>query len=94
MASGDVRGGGPGTREIDLLNPIANAARVHAILMTGGSAFGLAAADGVVRWLEQHGRGYDTPGGIVPLVPGAVIYDLLTRRPGAPARADRGRGRL
>jgi len=86
VASGDVRGGGPGTREIDLLNPIANAARVHAILMSGGSAFGLAAADGVVRWLEQHGRGYDTPGGIVPLVPGAVVYDLLTgdptRRPG------------
>jgi L-aminopeptidase/D-esterase-like protein len=86
VASGDVRGGGPGTREIDLLNPIANAARVHAVLMTGGSAFGLAAADGVVRWLEQNGRGYETPGGIVPLVPGAVLYDLLTgdptRRPG------------
>jgi L-aminopeptidase/D-esterase-like protein len=86
VASGDVRGGGPGTREIDLLNPIANAARVHAVLMTGGSAFGLAAADGVVRWLERHGRGYDTPGGLVPLVPGAVVYDLITgdpaRRPG------------
>ena len=86
VASGDVRGGGPGTREMDLLNPIANASRVHAILMTGGSAFGLAAADGVVRWLERQGRGYDTPGGIVPLVPGAVVYDLITgdptRRPG------------
>jgi L-aminopeptidase/D-esterase-like protein len=81
-----VRGGGPSTREIDLLNPIANAARVHAVLLTGGSAFGLAAADGVVGWLERNGRGYDTPGGIVPLVPGAVVYDLLTgdprRRPG------------
>jgi L-aminopeptidase/D-esterase-like protein len=76
VASGDVRGGGPGTRELDLLNPIANAARVHAILLTGRSTFGLAAADGVVRWLERKGTGYATPGGLVPLVPGAVIYDL------------------
>ena len=86
VASGDVRGGGASTREIDLLNPIANAARVHGILLTGGSAFGLAAADGVVSWLERNGRGYDTPGGLVPLVPGAVVYDLIsgdpTRRPG------------
>jgi L-aminopeptidase/D-esterase-like protein len=86
VASGDVRGGGPGTREMDLLNPIANASRIHAVLMTGGSAFGLAAADGVVKWLERNGRGYDTPGGLVPLVPGAVVYDLMTgdpaRRPG------------
>jgi len=86
VASGDVRGGGPGTREIDLLNPIANASRIHAVLMTGGSAFGLAAAEGVVGWLERHERGYATPGGIIPLVPAAVIYDLVTgdagRRPG------------
>jgi L-aminopeptidase/D-esterase-like protein len=86
VASADVRGGGPGTRELDLLDPLANAARVHAILLTGGSAFGLAAADGVVRWLERAGRGYETPGGLVPLVPGAVVYDLMTgdpaRRPG------------
>jgi L-aminopeptidase/D-esterase-like protein len=86
VASGEVRGGGPGTRELDLLDPLANAARVHGILLTGGSAFGLAAGDGVVRWLERAGRGYETPGGIVPLVPGAVVYDLLSgdpqRRPG------------
>jgi L-aminopeptidase/D-esterase-like protein len=86
VASGDVRGGGPSTREMDLLNPIANASRVHGILLTGGSAFGLAAGDGVVRWLERNGRGYDTPGGLVPLVPGAVVYDLMSgdpnRRPG------------
>jgi L-aminopeptidase/D-esterase-like protein len=86
VASADVRGGGPGTREIDLLNPLANAARIHAVLLTGGSAFGLAAADGVVRWLEREGRGYETPGGLVPLVPAAVVYDLMTgdpsRRPG------------
>jgi L-aminopeptidase/D-esterase-like protein len=86
VASGDVRGGGAGTREIELLSPIANAARVHAVLLSGGSAFGLAAADGVMRWLERSGRGYDTPGGLVPLVPGAVVYDLMSgdpaRRPG------------
>ena len=86
VASADVRGGGPGTRELDLLNPIANAARIHAVLLTGRSTFGLAAADGVVRWLEREGRGYETPGGLVPLVPGAVVYDLATgdpsRRPG------------
>ena len=86
VASGEVRGGGPGTRELDLLDPLANAARVHGVLMTGGSAFGLAAADGVVRWLERAGRGYRTPGGLVPLVPAAVVYDLVTgdpsRRPG------------
>ena len=86
VASGEVRGGGPGTREMDLLNPLANASRVDAVLMTGGSAFGLAAADGVVDWLERNGRGYETPGGLVPLVPAAVVYDLMmgdpTRRPG------------
>jgi L-aminopeptidase/D-esterase-like protein len=86
VASGDVRGGGTSAREIDLLSPIANAARVHAVLLTGGSAFGLGAADGVMRWLERNGRGYETPGGLVPLVPAAVVYDLMSgdpaRRPG------------
>jgi len=85
-AAADVRGGGPGTRELDLLDPLANAQAVHAILLTGGSAFGLGAADGVVRWLEERGRGYQTPGGLVPLVPAAVVYDLAMgdprRRPG------------
>lgn len=83
VASADVRGGGPGTRELDLLNPLANARAVHAVLLTGGSAFGLAAADGVVRWLEERGRGYETPGGQVPLVPAAVVYDLATGDPAA-----------
>jgi L-aminopeptidase/D-esterase-like protein len=81
VASADVRGGGTGTREIELLGPLANASAVHAVLLTGRSAFGLAAADGVVRWLEENGRGYETPGGIVPLVPGAVVYDLVTGDP-------------
>src|SRR5262249_10086781 len=71
-----VHGGGPGTRETDVLRPLANAQEANAILITGGSAFGLAAADGVVRWLEEHERGYFTPFGRVPLVPAAVIYDL------------------
>jgi L-aminopeptidase/D-esterase-like protein len=81
-----VHGGGPGTRETDTLRPLANATEANAILITGGSAFGLAAADGVVRWLEEHERGYLTPYGRVPLVPAAVIYDLPsgegTARPG------------
>jgi len=81
VASADVRGGGPGTRELDLLDPLANAAQIHGLLLTGGSAFGLAAADGVVRWLERAGRGYETPGGLVPLVPGAVVYDLMSGDP-------------
>jgi L-aminopeptidase/D-esterase-like protein len=87
VTAADVRGGGAGTREIELLHPLANTRVVHAVLLAGRSAFGLAAADGVVRWLEERGRGYDTPGGLVPLVPGAVVYDLATgdprRRPGA-----------
>ena len=86
VASGEVRGGGPGTRETDRLSPLVSATEVHAVLLTGGSAFGLAAADGVVRWLEERGRGHWTPGGLVPLVPAAVVYDLVTgdpaRRPG------------
>ena len=86
VASADVRGGAPATRQIDPLHPLANSPAAHAVLMTGGSAFGLAAADGVMRWLEERGRGFPTPGGVVPLVPAAVIYDLVVgdaaRRPG------------
>lgn len=73
----DVRGGGPGTRETDVIGPLASTAEVSAVMLTGGSAFGLASADGAVRWLEQRGRGYPTPGGPVPIVPAAVIYDLV-----------------
>ena len=86
VAAADVRGGGASTRELELLSPLANARAIHGVLLTGRSAFGLAAADGVVRWLEAQDRGYRTFGGLVPLVPGAVVYDLLTgdpsRRPG------------
>ena len=79
----DVRGGGPGTRETDVIGPLAGTAEVTAVCLTGGSAFGLGAADGVMRWCEEHGRGYATPGGLVPIVPAAVIYDLATGDPHA-----------
>jgi L-aminopeptidase/D-esterase-like protein len=82
----EVRGGGTGSRELEALSPLANAEGPTAVLLTGGSAFGLAAADGVVRWLEQRGRGRPTPVGVIPLVPAAVVFDLAegepTRRPG------------
>ncbi|HET8975961.1 MAG TPA: P1 family peptidase [Solirubrobacterales bacterium] len=73
-----VQGGGPGTRETDTLGPLARSDHATAVVLTGGSAYGLAAADGVARWLEQHERGYRTPAGLVPLVPAAVIYDLAS----------------
>lgn len=72
----DVRGGGPGTRETDLLAPGRLVERVDAVVLTGGSAFGLAAADGVMRWLEERGIGFDTGVARVPIVPAAVIFDL------------------
>jgi L-aminopeptidase/D-esterase-like protein len=76
VGSVDVRGGAPGSRETDLLDP-ANCVRyVDAVVLTGGSAYGLAAADGVMQWLEQHDRGVAMDGGLVPIVPGAVIFDL------------------
>ncbi|MBC8161095.1 MAG: P1 family peptidase [Roseiflexaceae bacterium] len=72
----DVRGGAPGTRETDLLKPTATVQHADAILLAGGSAFGLAAADGVMRWLREQGRGFATAHGPVPIVPAAVLYDL------------------
>lgn len=89
LAAISVRGGAPGTRESDVLTPGNLVERVHAVLLTGGSAFGLAAADGVMRWLEERGRGFETRGGRVPIVPAAVVYDLAigdgARRPDAAA---------
>ena len=76
-----VQGGGPGTREIETLSPLSRSQEASAVLLTGGSGFGLAAADGVARWLEQHEMGYRTPAGLVPLVPSAVIYDLASGDP-------------
>ena len=76
VAAAEVRGGGPGTRESELLTPSANAAGVDAVLLTGGSAFGLSAAHGVMEHLAEQGIGYAIPGGPVPLVFAAVVYDL------------------
>jgi L-aminopeptidase/D-esterase-like protein len=76
VAGVDVRGAAPGTRETDLLDPRAVVQRVHAIVLSGGSAFGLAAADGVMHWLEERGRGFPVPGAVVPIVPAAVLFDL------------------
>ncbi len=73
----DVRGAAPGTRETDALRPMTLVERVHAVLLTGGSAFGLAAADGVVRYLEEQGIGFDVGVAKVPIVPAAVIFDLM-----------------
>lgn len=92
VAGVDVRGGGPGTREADLLEPHNTVERVHAIVLAGGSAFGLAAADGAMLELERAGRGFPVlgegrPGPRVPIVPAAVIFDLFvgdaTHRPTA-----------
>ena len=76
VGGADVRGGGPGTRETDLLNPAAAVSVVHAIALCGGSAFGLAAATGVVDWLQERDIGYPTRIRKVPIVPAAVIFDL------------------
>jgi len=76
VAGIEQRGGAPGTRETDLLRPMHRVDRVHAVLLAGGSAFGLAAADGVVRYLEERGIGYDTRAAKVPIVPAAILYDL------------------
>jgi L-aminopeptidase/D-esterase-like protein len=89
VASGEVRGGAPGTREFDLLAPERTVARNDAVILAGGSAFGLAACDGVARWCEERGMGFPTAGGPVPIVVGCVLYDLMVgdaaARPGPDA---------
>jgi len=72
----DVRGASPGSRETALLSPEKTVDEVHAVLLAGGSAYGLAAADGVMKYLSERGIGYRTPWAIVPIVPAAVIFDL------------------
>ncbi|HHS98247.1 MAG TPA: peptidase S58 family protein [Chloroflexi bacterium] len=72
----DQRGGAPGTRETDLLRPMHLVEKIHAVLLAGGSAFGLAAADGVVRYLEEHDIGFDARVAKVPIVPAAILFDL------------------
>ncbi len=86
VAAVDVRGSAPGTRDTELLAPENLVERVHAIVLTGGSAFGLASATGVMQWLEEQGRGLDTGYGKVPIVPAAVLFDLLVVREGDTAQ--------
>ena len=83
VAGVDVRGASPGTRETDLLGPLGNVEEIHGILLTGGSAFGLSAASGVVALLEERGVGYDVGVARIPLVPAAVIFDLAAGSPDA-----------
>jgi L-aminopeptidase/D-esterase-like protein len=72
-----VRGRATGSRELDACRPESLAGRVDAVILTGGSAYGLAAADGVMRWMESRGRGFRVGAGVVPIVPAAVVFDLL-----------------
>jgi L-aminopeptidase/D-esterase-like protein len=87
-ASAHILGRATGSRELALLEPAARNDRIDAIMLTGGSAYGLDAAAGVMRWMEEHGRGFPVPGGVVPIVPAAVLFDLaplgkFTARPTA-----------
>jgi L-aminopeptidase/D-esterase-like protein len=77
VAAMDVRGGGPGIREGVLLDLANTVERVDAIALSGGSAFGLEAGGGVQAWLAEHGRGFEVRGALIPIVPGAIIFDLL-----------------
>lgn len=90
VAGVDVRGAAPGTLGTDALRPGMLVERAHAILLTGGSAFGLAAADGIMRYLEENGVGYPLGPVRVPIVAGAVIFDLLTGDPRARPDASAG----
>ncbi len=76
VAGVDVRGSAPGTRETDLMRPCSQVERIHGVALSGGSAYGLDSASGVMRWLEEQGFGFATPFGIVPIAGAAVIYDL------------------
>ena len=97
VASGEVRGGAPATREFALLAPERLVEHVDAVVLTGGSAFGLAAADGVMAVLEAEGRGFETPHGRVPIVVAMALYDLgvgnASVRPDAAAGRDAARSR-
>src|SRR5512141_3187340 len=76
VAGVDVRGGAPGTRETDLLDPVNLVEKVHAVVLAGGSAYGLDAASGVMRYLEEKKIGFNTGVAKVPIVPSAILYDL------------------
>jgi L-aminopeptidase/D-esterase-like protein len=77
VGGGDVRGGAPGTRETDLLNPVNDVQIVNAVVLSGGSAYGLDAASGAMKWLDEHHVGYPVgAAGVVPIVPSAILFDL------------------
>lgn len=90
VGSCDVKGGAPGTRETDAIRPGTITPEVHAVVLSGGSAFGLAAADGVMRWLEERGVGFDVGIARVPIVPAAVVFDLAVGDPRARPDASAG----
>jgi L-aminopeptidase/D-esterase-like protein len=77
VAAIDIRGGGPGTRDCSLLDPANTVERIDAIALSGGSAFGLEAGGGVQAWLAEHGRGFPVGDALIPIVPGAVMFDML-----------------
>lgn len=90
VAGVDVRGAAPGTRETDLLHPLNLVEKVHAVLLAGGSAFGLDAASGVMRYLEERGIGFPSDYGVVPIVPAAILFDLGVGDPRVRPGADCG----
>ena len=77
VASADVRGGGPGTRESALLDPVNTVDTIHGLALSGGSAFGLEAGGGVQAWLAEQGRGFRIGDAVIPIVPGAILFDLI-----------------
>jgi L-aminopeptidase/D-esterase-like protein len=90
VGSGEVRGGAPASREFDLLSPERSVEEIHAAVLTGGSAFGLASADGVMRRLEEEGRGVQTVAGRVPIVPTLGLFDLMIGDPSVRPTAENG----
>src|SRR5262249_21873517 len=88
VGSAELRGGAPATRELDVLDPARTVASVDAVVLSGGSAFGLATASGVMRYLAERGQGYPTAGGPVPIVPTASIFDLPRASGPPPGEAD------
>jgi L-aminopeptidase/D-esterase-like protein len=86
----DVRGSAPGTRETDLMRPVNMVQEVHAVVLTGGSAYGLDAASGAMRWLEERAIGFNVGVGVVPIVPAAVLFDLTIGDPKARPDAEAG----
>src|SRR5215218_2096805 len=90
VASGEIRGGAPAERDFALLDPTRSVQRVDAVVLSGGSVFGLAAVDGALRWLEEQGVGLDTPAGPVPIVVGLSLFDLLVAERGVHPGAEDG----